>query len=387
MEDKIDGTTDVDERVGLGSLLNTIKSVLERVKEVESEGSVDVQDEELDIQQVKARMKEIQSGKEADPTGKNPKARSIDSFKVKADKRDTFLQVLSILQNVPEGSTQEHVVQENYDLCDYQFMEMLKKEADDCFKEGADIEGQQYLDLLGKINEAMAVKIGSAQQRLERILAKRDLKLMEAEATLMTRKGEVDEALVLLMEANAQQAKAAGATQAAEVITKLVQKIRDEQERSLPDEQRLLRALMRIKDSEERKGLIYQAFKPAKSANEEGEIIEGPPLISPPAFINMVRLFIQNFGNVDSFDIMGKAQLIIDEAQIVATDLYGEGMTPQQQQKFMFEKNTLSVWDLANYEEQALMSGEDIPWANDAYNDKNPEDVLGERVKRIGGME
>jgi hypothetical protein len=43
--------------------------------------------------------------------------------------------------------------------------------------------------------------------------------------------------------------------------------------------------------------------------------------------------------------------------QIVATDLYGEGMTPREQQKYMFEQNTLSVWDLANYEEQALMSG------------------------------
>ena len=42
-------------------------------------------------------------------------------------------------------------------------------------------------------------------------------------------------------------------------------------------------------------------------------------------------------------------QTIIDEAQIVATDLYGEGMSPRDQQRFMFEKNSVSVWDLGMY--------------------------------------
>ena len=35
---------------------------------------------------------------------------------------------------------------------------------------------------------------------------------------------------------------------------------------------------------------------------------------------------------------MERALLIIEEAQIVATDLYGEGMSTRDQQKFMFEK-------------------------------------------------
>lgn len=115
--------------------------------------------------------------------------------------------------------------------------------------------------------------------------------------------------------------------------------------------------------------------------------IIGPPLITPPAFINLVRNLITNFGNVDSFNIMSKATLIIDEAEVVAKELYGEGMTAAQQQRFMFEKKTMSVWDLANFEEQAMMSGEDVPWRNDKYDKMDPEDVLGERVKKIGGLE
>ena len=114
---------------------------------------------------------------------------------------------------------------------------------------------------------------------------------------------------------------------------------------------------------------------------------EGAPLISPPSFINVVRAFIESFGNVESFDIMGRAQLIIDEAQEVATELYGEGMTPREQQRFMFEKQSVSVWDLANFEEQAMMSGEEVPWGNSKYDDMAPEDVLGQRKIKIGGAD
>lgn len=50
-------------------------------------------------------------------------------------------------------------------------------------------------------------------------------------------RGEVDEALVLLIEANTQQAQQAGATQVVEVLTKLSKRIQEEKERKLPEEQ------------------------------------------------------------------------------------------------------------------------------------------------------
>ena len=73
---------------------------------------------------------------------------------------------------------------------------------------------------------------------------------MEAEIITMARKGEVDEALILLLEANAQQAEAAGATAPAEVLRKLIAKANEEREKRLPDEQRLLRALIKLEDKE-----------------------------------------------------------------------------------------------------------------------------------------
>ena len=119
--------------------------------------------------------------------------------------------------------------------------------------------------------------------------------------------------------------------------------------------------------------------------NEDGTFEEGDPLIKPPLFIRVVRQFIRSFGNVDSFNIMGRAQTIVAEAQEVATELYGEGMSAREQQMMMWDKKTVSVWDLGNFEEQAMMSGEEIPWANDKFDDMSPEDVLGERVRKVGG--
>lgn len=41
-----------------------------------------------------------------------------------------------------------------------------------CFNEGADIEGQRYIDLLGGITSAMNRRVGDAMERLKIILSK-----------------------------------------------------------------------------------------------------------------------------------------------------------------------------------------------------------------------
>lgn len=379
--------TDLEERQALSSLIQTIRSVQEKIDEVEASQG-DAVEEEATFEEIKQRMRDIQAGGGVQDPDKD-KDKSVQSFVVKEDKRQTFQAVLQRFQSAfdSEGNELREAVVANYDLCDYEFLKTLREEVVACHEAGANVEAAQYEQLLHVINEVMVDRMGSAQSRLERILSKRDPKIMQAEATAMARRGEVDEALILLIQANIQQAQIAQATPAVQVLSKILQAILAEKERQLPEEQKLLRKLLKLDKSEERKGLLYDAFKPSKVPTMEGEWVEKPPLITPPAFINMVRSFIENFGNVDSMDIMGRAKVIIDEAQVVATDLYGEGMTPREQQKFMFEKNTISVWDLAKFEEEALMSGQEVPWRNDAYDDKAPEEVLGERVKRVGGAQ
>ncbi len=386
LERKIDMSQDLDERAALSSLRSTITHVRERIQEATNEGALEERSEELTMDQVKQRMRELQAGKSDGESKVTPGTPKFKDFSVKQDIRDTFLSIVDRFINPPSVSmTLEDVAEANYDLCDMKFMEMLQNEADQCLKEGASIEAEQYLDIIKAVKNVMVRRIGSAQERLQNVLSKGRVEAMEAEIIRMCRKAEVDEALILLLEANIKQAEDAGALKPAEVLRKLRQRITTETERKLPDEQRLLRVLLREARSEKRKELLYEAFKPAKSMNSEGSFVSGPPVISPPVFINIVRQLITGFGNVDGFNILGRAQSIIDEAQVVATDLYGEGMSPREQQKYMFEKQTVSVWDLASYEEEAIMRGEEIPWRNDSYDGKMPDEVLGERVRRVGG--
>ena len=51
------------------------------------------------------------------------------------------------------------------------------------------------------------------------------------------------------------------------------------------------------------------------------------------------------------------------------------------------KQKTVSVWDLADFEHESVMSGQEVPWRNDKYDTKSPEEVIGERVRRIGGSE
>jgi hypothetical protein len=379
LQKKIDDTKDMEERVGLSSLLDTVTSILDRVKDVQGD-DIDSADEELSIDAVKQRMREVQSGGEVNELGKK---KAAEIFSVQVEKKDTFMKILERFQNLPEGSDLTSAVEANYDLCDYEFMQMLKSEEQACYVEGADVEAKFYSDLYDTIRSVMTARIGSAQDKLALILSKRTLPAMESEIVALVRKNQADEALILLIEANIQQADNNGVKQAADILRKLNQRIQSEKEKQLPDETRLMRALMKIQETEERKGLLYNAFKPTKTMNADSELEEGPPLISPPLFINTVKLFIQSFGNLEDFKIKDRAIAIIDEAEIVATDIWGAGMSARDQQKYMWDKKSVSVWDLADFEHEAEMSGADVPWRNDKYDNQSPEDVLSDKVRRV----
>lgn len=398
LEKKTDNSQDMDERMAMSSLLQTVNYVRDKVKEAESEGVQEGLDEELTIDQVKQRLKDVQAGQseynsQNNQNNNNPlmnknQKLNINDFTIKKELKDTFQSILNRFLSPKNSSMSlEDIAQENYELCDMKFIEMLKKEVDDCYAQGATFEGSQYTAIVDAINSVMVKSISSAQDKLAIILSKKSLPAMEAEIIRLCRTNEMDEAITLLIEANADQAEKAGVKQASEVLRKLLLRASMEKERKLPDEQKLLRVLLKEGRTEKRKELLYEAFKPSKSMNEDGGVVNGPPLITPPVFIQLLKTLISQYGNVEGYDIFGKTQILIDEAQIVATDLYGEGMSPRDQQKYMFEKNTVSVWDLAEYEHMALMAGDEVPWRNDAYDNKMPDEVLGERVKRIGGSQ
>ena len=87
--------------------------------------------------------------------------------------------------------------------------------------------------------------------------------------------------------------------------------------------------------------------------------------------------------------------LIAVEAEQVSVSIFGESMTPEQQQDRMWKDGTVSVWDLETMEQQGEIMGEQMPWHGEMdeqiFLDKMQEgqakragfDENG--VKKIGG--
>ena len=76
----------------------------------------------------------------------------------------------------------------------------------------------------------------------------------------------------------------------------------------------------------------------------------------------------------------------------VSVSLYGESMTPRDQQDRMWADGTVSVWDLETMEQEGEIRGEDMPWHGDMdeqiFVDKMSKKKTGfneKGVKNIGG--
>ncbi|CAM9422076.1 unnamed protein product, partial [Choristocarpus tenellus] len=114
--------------------------------------------------------------------------------------------------------------------------------------------------------------------------------------------------------------------------------------------------------------LLNSAFRQkAKVALPGGEETSDKPDVEPPQFLEVVRSLMSNFGNIGESEVGFADQIdeIIMEAEQVATELYGQSQTPQDQQDRAWKDRSVSVFDLENMEDQAAMKGEEMPWQND----------------------
>ena len=104
---------------------------------------------------------------------------------------------------------------------------------------------------------------------------------------------------------------------------------------------------------------------------------------------------ITNFGNLGVADqdesLLNRMLMIGAEAEQVSTSIFGESMTPQEQQDRMWADGTMSIWDLETIEQQAEIMGETMPWHGEVDENKMLQKMsqgsgFDEKgVKQIGG--
>lgn len=291
--------------------------------------------------------------------------------------------IKNVMPPYKAGDTYESIVFKYYDQFDAQFVKVLNERAQN--------DDEHAIALVTALAQEQQQRIMTASNALKNVLALGDPMRMEGAIIKMAREGKVDEPFLLLLEANATQARDAGALGAAQLMDKLRARALEEKDKQASSKEiRLIRQLLRASDSAAREKILEDAFTPremllvagtAENARKavDGELPEEKkpmPDVSPPDFINACKAVLLNFGNLgtddDRGDLASRIKTIASEAEVVATRIFGKGMTLREQQDRAWKEQTTSIFDLEAMEIEAERNGESAPWANP----NAPDDVM-----------
>jgi hypothetical protein len=107
---------------------------------------------------------------------------------------------------------------------------------------------------------------------------------------------------------------------------------------------------------------------------EQPEQDKPMPDVPPPDFINACKAVLLNFGNLkyddERGDLASRIRQIASEAEVVATRIYGQGMSIRDQQDRAWKEHSTSIFDLEQMELEAAARGEHAPWTNPNADDE-----------------
>ncbi|KAL7540813.1 hypothetical protein ACHAXR_010401 [Thalassiosira sp. AJA248-18] len=398
LKNKISNTRDIEEKMALQDLSDMIVDVKKRVDLSQAaEERAAKEAEELEKKRIAAAEAEMEEGRTMSGTDLLKKAAKVDAGGVvnemddEAKVKQTFYEkeltpevrlsyedmCSQVLPPYKAGDTPASIVFNYYDQFDAQFIKVLNERA-----MNGDADSQAVLDALAAEQN---LRVNAATLNIKEVLSKGEPMRMEGAIVKLAKEGKIDEPFLLLLEANADQAMAAGATGPAQLMTKLRERAMAEKDKqSASKEIKLLRQLLREPDSNKREELLTEAFTPKEAlivpgtaanmaaANDEfGEPNEEEkpmPEVPPPDFINCCKAVMLNFGNLnideERGDLSVQIKLIASEAEVVATRIYGKGMSAKEQQDRAWKEQTTSIFDLETLEIEAERRGETAPWAN-----------------------
>lgn len=284
---------------------------------------------------------------------------------------------------IMDPSNIDTAVEAAFDRIDMRFLERLNERVQ---------EDSPQKDLLAQLNSSiqstMSARVQKASETLAKILKAGDPNAMKKELMILNAKGALDDSVVLLLEANIDQAKKAGAAPAVEVMTMLRDKCVDYKDQSMPEEVRLIRKLLRTEDEAARRVMLTEAFKPRDDLLNPDGSNKKKQVVSGKQFVMALRKLISEFGNVDE-KFLARVDMIAKESEAVASELFNvnQDMDIQSMQDEAFHKRSISVWELESLEEQYERSGIEAPWQGESRGgwDKDGNMIIGgNEIKKIG---
>lgn len=418
LERKISSTRDVEEKIALKDLSEMIIDVKKRVelsKAAEERAVVEADDAEKN--RIAVAEAEMEKGRAMSGTDLLKKAGALDTGmdayvneQTEVAKKNFYEKELTpeirmsyedmcskVLPPYKAGDTPVSIVFNYYDQFDAQFIKVLNERA-----MNGDADSQAVLDALATEQQN---RVNVATENLRAVLSKGEPMRMEGAIVALAKEGKIDESFLLLLEANADQARAAGAMGPADLMDKLRKRAMSEKDKqSATKEIKLLRQLLREPDQTKREELLADAFTPkealivpgtaanaAKAIDGEAPDEEKPmPEVPPPDFINCCKAVLLNFGNLEfdeeRGDLSVQIKQIASEAEVVATRIYGKGMSAREQQDRAWKEQTTSIFDLETLEIEAERRGETAPWGNENGGDELIPGFGADGKMQIGGV-
>lgn len=395
LEKKIDDSRDPEERVALKDLMDIIVDITTRIEvnklaeERAAEEASTAEQQHMEAAEAQAEAGRKMSNAEVLKKATQIQTQSSDELEAKKAKKTFYDAELTpeirlsyekmlktVLPPYKPGDSPASMVYKYYEQFDAQFVKVLNERS-----EQGDSDSKAILEALAVEQQK---KISSATEMLQSILAMGEPMKMEGGIVKAAREGKIDEAFLLLLEANAQQAKAAGANGPAELMHRLRKRAIEEKDKQASSKEIvLIRKLLRTEDPAVREQILEDAFTPremllvAGTAENAQKAIDGEapeqkkplPDVPPPDFINACKAVLLNFGNLGSDDesrgdLATRIKKLASEAEVVATRIYGKGMTVKEQQDKAWDEQTTSIFDLERMEIEAERNGETAPWAN-----------------------
>ena len=403
---KAEASDDLEERVALKSLAETIKAVRAQIAKNEEEAKkasqkTDVEEEKTARGAIPSNAEILRSAQSTVAFGASATKEEKRQAQILADEKseaglsgaalETYDVLLrDLLHKSEDADILASAIEANFDSCDLNLLNLATSR-----KNGGDERAGRVLEA---VNAATVQKLQMATQRLGSVLKAGAPEKMFAKIIELATVGAVDRAFLELLDANRQQALNAGATEAALLMKRLGDRAKDELDKKYAEEpeKKLLRALLRCgDDAKARELLLRKAFEPKEKLelNFDGEATKGGPDVAPPAFIAACQTLIKDFGNIDdvkseqfSGSLSERLLAIADQAEQIAVSIFGESMTPKEQQDQVWNEGTTSVFDLEAAEMAAETQGDRMPWQDDSYDDMLPPGFdKASGIKRVGG--
>ena len=270
---------------------------------------------------------------------------SSGEVKIVAD--DTYKLMMKALLDTEKSIADE--VSNNYAMFDYEFMQRL--EASISSAEGA--EAERLLEVRSAVNAEMGKRMATAAETLKEVLTSPSAVVMEGRMAGLARQGKVDDALLQLLQANLEQARAAGeqGKGAVALMERLQARVQQELDTKLTPDAVLLRQLLRIESKPARLALLKEKMEAktkssillstdVEASPTQDETQDTEPEVDPRKLAEAIKNLKMRFGNMDeNYDsgFVKKVEMIADEAEGVALDLAGgKEVTAKQQQDMMW---------------------------------------------------